>query len=162
MGPCLLICRRITPRDVSIAKDVTLRSGLALLGIVALLCSGLEIEPLQQIDSLCLYLTVREVALEGAVALLLSIAIYCCRWFSVMLLGRTVGVFLPAQRFHTHMLWILWIGGAGAYLGLELFQNLKLEFLPHWHAGANVQDIVALGWSISQGRRLGAHIEEQS
>ena len=126
-------------QDRAVPKGVRLQSGLALLAIIALLCLSLEIELLQQIDSLRLYLTGGEIALEAGVVLLLSLAIAFCWWLLILLIGQLARTLLPAQwRIHLPWdFWDLWIAGPLAYFILELFQDFKLEVLPHWHTGTN-------------------------
>lgn len=125
-------------KKISAARDLA-RPGTAFLTITALTCLALESEVLQQIDGMHLYLTIREIALEGAIGLLCSIAIALSWWLAVLAAGRIVGAFLPSKRVKSHLLWCFWIGVPLAYLLLDLFQDLKLEFLPHWHAGAGPQ-----------------------
>jgi arylsulfatase A-like enzyme len=132
------------PRDVRVPTAVNLRSGLALLSIVALLCLSFEIELLQQIDSLRLYLIGREIALELAVVLLFSIAIACCWWFFVLLIGKSAGVLLP-QRWRMPLLWDLWMAVPLAYLLVQLFEAFTIEVFPHWHQDLNLLIDVAVG-----------------
>ena len=130
---------------VPLSRDAALRPGLAFLSITALFCLSLEAELLQQIDSLRLYLTVREILLEVGVALLLSLAIACFWWLFVLLLAQPATIFFRSKRFRVHLHWSLWIAAPLAYLILEVFQDVKLELLPRWHAGPNVQLLAALG-----------------
>lgn len=129
--------------QISNAGDLA-RSGIAFLTITALACLALETELFQQIDGMHLYLTIREIALEGAIALLCSIAIALGWWLSVLAAGRIVGAFLPSKRVRPHLLWCFWIGVPLAYFLLDLFQDLKLELLPHWHTGAAPQFLSAI------------------
>jgi arylsulfatase A-like enzyme len=127
------------------SKDAALRPGLALLSIAALLCLSLEIELIQQVDSFRLYLTWREIALEAGVALMLSLAIACCWWLLILFVGQPAKVFLRSNRSRVYLYWNLWISAPLAYLILEVFQDVKLEVLPRWHAGTNLQVSTALG-----------------
>jgi arylsulfatase A-like enzyme len=132
---------------------VSLRSGIAWLTVVAILSLSLEIELLQQIDSLRLYLTAPEIALEAGVALLVLIAIASVWWLIVFLAGQTARALHPDKAFWIHLSWGFWLALPLAYLFLELFEDLKLELLPHWHAGGTVQAIawVALGCACGVG-----------
>jgi arylsulfatase A-like enzyme len=116
-----------------------LRLGLAWLSIVAILSLSLEIELLQQIDGFRLYLTASEIALEAGVALLISIAIATVWWLAVFLAGQAARLFFPNKSFLIRWSWNLCLAVPLAYLLLEVFQDLKLEFLPHWHAGVSTQ-----------------------
>ncbi len=132
------------PKDVRIPRAVNLRSGIALLSIVALLCLSLEVELLQQIDSLRLYLTTGEIALELAAVLLVSIAIACCWWFFVLLIGKFAGLLLPA-RWRIHLLWDLWMAGPLVYLLVQLFEAFTIEVFPHWHQDLSLLIDAAVG-----------------
>lgn len=129
--------------QVSSARDLA-RPGTAFLTIIALACLTLETELLQQIDGLQLYLTAREIAVESAIALLSSIAIAFCWWLSVLVAGKIVGVFVPGKSVRHDLLWGFWLGVPSAYFLLDIFQDLKLELLPHWHAGTGAQLLTAL------------------
>jgi arylsulfatase A-like enzyme len=130
---------------VSPSKDASLRPGLALLSIVALCCLSLEAELLQQIDSLRLYLTTREIAFEAGAALLLALGIAFCWWLFVLLVAQPARLFLHNNRSRIHLYWNLWIAAPLAYLILDAFQDVKLEIFPRWHAGTNLQVSTALG-----------------
>lgn len=139
----------ITNVDLPVKKQISdprelAKPGTAFLTITALAGLTLEIELLQQIDSLRLYLTAREIAMEGAIALLFSIAVAVCWWLFVLVAGKFVGALLPSKRVRPRLLWIFWIGVPLAYFLLDLFQDVKLELLPHWHAGAGIQVFSAL------------------
>lgn len=120
------------------------RPGTAFLTITAFACLTLETELLQQIDSLRLYLTIREIAIEAAIILLFSIPFAFSWWLSVLVIGKLVGAFLPSKRVQPNLMWSLWIGVPLAYFLLDVFQDLKLELLPHWHAGTDTQFFSAL------------------
>jgi arylsulfatase A-like enzyme len=132
-------------------EPIRLRSGLAWLTVIAILSLTLEIELLQQIDTLRLYLTAPEIALEAGVALLALVAIATVWWLTVFLVGQTARALLPNKRFWTRLSWAFWIALPLAYLLLELFEDLKLEIFPHQHAGSNVQVIVATALSCACG-----------
>lgn len=115
------------------------RSGIALLTLIALACLTLETELIQQIDSLRLYLTAREILIEAAIALLYSVVTAVCWWLVVLLLGEVVGIFTSAKKLLPRLVWILWMGVPLAYFLLDLFEDLKIEFRPEWHAGTGLQ-----------------------
>lgn len=135
--------------DLSVGKRISKTRDLAgsmtaLLTIIALACLTLETELLQQIDGLHLYLTAREIAVEVAIVLLFSIPFAFCWWLSVLVMGKLLGAFLPNKKVRPHLFWSVWIGVPLAYFLLDIFQDLKLEILPHWHAGSYTQFLTAL------------------
>ncbi len=125
-------------------EHLRLLPSLAWFSIVALFSLCLEIELLQQVDSMHLYLTAPEIALEAGIVLLVSIMIATLWWLTVFLAGQTSRALLPNKGFWIPLSWGLWMALPLAYLLLELFEDLKLEFFPHWHAGNNVQITAAV------------------
>jgi arylsulfatase A-like enzyme len=131
------------PSTAPVQEKVALRSGIALLSVVALCCLSLEVELLQQIDTLRLYLTAREIALEAGVALLFSIAIACSWWLLILLVGRLPGILLRNKQLRLSLHWYLWLAAPLAYLILDLFKDFKLAVFPRWHSGLNGQALAA-------------------
>jgi arylsulfatase A-like enzyme len=127
-----------------VSRKLVLHPGLALLSIVALFSLSLEVELLQQIDSMRLYLTGREIALEAGVALLFSMLLAGCWWLLILVLGWIAETVLRIKRFRVPLYWNPWIAVPLAYLTLDLFEDFKLAFRPQWHAGANGQALVTL------------------
>jgi arylsulfatase A-like enzyme len=125
-------------------QDNPLRSGLALLSVVALFSLCLEVELLQQIDSLRLYLSTREIAMEAGVALLLSLGMATLWWVFVLLVGQLARTISRNWRFRVQLHWYLWIAAPLSYLILDLFEDCKLELFPQRHAGTRVQIFSAL------------------
>jgi arylsulfatase A-like enzyme len=137
----------VAPRSNKLvpSKDLGLRSGLALLSIVALFCLSLEMELLQQIDSLRLDMTTREITLDAAVALLVSLVIAGCWWFAVLLMGQCARICSRNQQFRIHLQWDLWIAPPLAYLILQVFVCFKLEFSQYRQAvGQHVRVLAAV------------------
>ena len=120
-----------------------MRPGIALLTIIALACLTLETELVQQIDSLRLYLTTSEILIEAAIALLFSVVAASCWWLFVWVLGELVGVLTSAKKLRPRLLWIFWMGVPLGYFLLDLFEDVKLEVRPEWHAGTAMQFLAA-------------------
>lgn len=121
-----------------------LRPGTAFLTIVALACLTLEMELLQQIAGLRLYLTIREIGIEAAIALLLLLLVAAFWWLLVLIVGHSIGTLLPKDSLRSRLCWSFWISAPLACFLLYLLQSLKLEILPQWHAGTTVQLLSAL------------------
>ncbi len=98
---------------------------------------SLEAEVLQQVDSLRLYLTWSEIALEVGFALLITLAIASIWWFVACALGWMMGGSLKREHLRVKWQWVLWITIPLAYLVLELFRDLNLEVWPNWHPTPN-------------------------
>lgn len=122
-----------------------MRPGLSLLSVIAFFCLSLEVEVLQQIDGLRLYLKLREIALEAGIALLLTLAIACAWWLVARLLGLIAGIFLKKEPMRINLQWALWIGVPLVYLLVELFRDFNLGFLPGWRPSPSHEVLSGLG-----------------
>jgi len=118
---------------------VPLRPGVALLGVLGLVCSSLEIELLEKLDNLHRYMTYREISLDLGAALLLLMTIGICWWLCVLLLVRITSAASWTKRYRESMLWWLGLGLPLAYFVFDLFGAVKLVLFPQWHPGL-------LGW----------------
>ena len=118
-------------------------AGTALLTIIALGCLTLETELVQQIDGLRLYLTAREIVIEAIIALLFSIVAASCWWACVVVFGELVGVFTSGKKLPRRLVWMLWMGVPLAYFLLDIFEDVKIEIRPEWHAGTGLQFLAA-------------------
>src|SRR5579885_3127330 len=74
-----------TEKAFSVPAAISRRPFLLLLSIVALVCCSLQIELIEQIDSMLLYMTFREILWDASVGLLLLLAIAVLWWFCLLL-----------------------------------------------------------------------------
>jgi len=114
---------------------VTLRPGLALLSIAALVCSSLEIEFLEQLDGLSLYMTFREIVWDGAVALLVLLGITVLWWLCIVVIVGISDLIPWARPYRKSVLWHFGLAVPLWYFALDLFDAIRLGVYPHWHPG---------------------------
>lgn len=117
------------------------RPGLCLISIIAVVCLSLEIETLQQIDSLLLYMRYREIALDVGVALIVLICFAVTWWALVMLIAKAAGRTVVQSEKAIALSWRLGLAIPMSYLLLDLFGAIRLELFPHWYPGLR-------GWTI--------------
>jgi arylsulfatase A-like enzyme len=110
-----------------------LRPVLALLTILALVSSSLEIELLEHLDSLSLFMTYREIALDAAVALLVVLTLGLTWWMCTMLVtGIAASIPFVAQSA-VSLVWRVGISLPAAYFLTDLCDSIVLRFNPQHH-----------------------------
>jgi arylsulfatase A-like enzyme len=126
-----------SPEKIESEKEIplALRPALALTGIIAIICLSLEVEVLEKIDGLSLYMRYREIALDVGVALIILLG-FSVVWWVLMLLGvKLASLVFPSSRKQsiTALGWHLGLGIPFSYLLLDIFGAVRLELIPHWH-----------------------------
>jgi arylsulfatase A-like enzyme len=118
-----------------IQARVPLRPWLALTSIVCIVSLSLEIDVLEQVDSLSLYMSHRDIALDVAVALVLLLGLAVAWWLCVLLVARAASLINPNKRCYASLAWRIGLAVPFSYLILEVFGAIKLWFRPNWHPG---------------------------
>lgn len=110
-----------------------LKLGVALLSIIALLCSALEIELIEQLDHLSRYMKFGEIALDAGCGVLLLLLIGVAWWLFALSLA---GIMQFVWRKEGHLEFLVWRFGLAvplAYLGFQVFDAIRLQLFPGWH-----------------------------
>src|SRR5580693_6282846 len=115
--------------------QIRLRIGLILLSIVALFCLSGEANLVEQVDSLSLYMTYGEIALDASVALMILVGMALAWWLFVLLIVRFVYLVPPTKRYGTALGWYLGLAVPLSYLFLDIFGAIKAQIFPEWHSG---------------------------
>jgi len=111
---------------------ISLRPLAMLACVIAVFCLSLELEILEQLDSLRLYMTDREIAMDAGAALLVLIGLAVVWWLLTLL----ITVIIPADRYsRASLFWRLGLAIPLSYLALDLFAALQLEIFPNFHPG---------------------------
>jgi arylsulfatase A-like enzyme len=121
-----------------------LRPGLLLATFAALLCVTLEIEVVEQIDSLSLYLRYREIALEAGFALLILCGLSILFWLCVLLVGWMAEV-LPRTKLYQSIGWRFGLSLPISYLVLDALGSFRLLICPRWHPGFAIWALLLAG-----------------
>lgn len=112
---------------------------LLFLSIVALMCSSLEVELVEQIDSMMLYMTFREILWDTCVALLILLGMASIWMLSLLMASSLVRLIPSLSRKSVFLLWRIGLMVPMLYFALDFFDASRLRFFSHWHPGP-------LGW----------------
>ncbi len=133
----------------SVQEKVTqpLHAELLLISVVGVICSTLEIELLEQVDTLSLYMTFGEILLDACVALLILSALAVVWWLGILLFAKTAVVVFGAKRYRQALLWRLGLAIPFSYFAVNLLDAVLLESFPRWYpvgSGVAVSAFVCL------------------
>jgi arylsulfatase A-like enzyme len=121
-------------KQASPRRDDNLKSLVALVTIVAIVCSGSELEFLARLDGLAQYMTPREILWDTSVALLVLLGM-AISWWLCLLLVLKLTVVPWMQRHRASIFWRLGLIIPLSYFGLNLLNSIRLRLSPHWHPG---------------------------
>ena len=108
---------------------------MVLLGIVALLYSGLELEVLMAVDGMMRFMTVREILWDVGAAFIPVFGMALGWWLCLILLMKIAAVLGWKASSRDSVLWRLGLVVPLIYFVLELFNSTRLRVSPHWHPG---------------------------
>ncbi len=115
--------------------NLSLRPILLLAGLVTCFSLQLELVVLEQIDSLSLYMTYGEIALDVGIALLILLAVAVIWWLCVLLLAASAKIVRLTGRHRIGIAWYVGLLVPFLYLILDLFSAAKTLIFPHWKTG---------------------------
>jgi arylsulfatase A-like enzyme len=115
-------------------KQAELHPGLMLVSNVVLVCLSLEVGVIEQADSLSLYMTPGEIAVDAGIALLLMMGAALLWWLVVLAIVGAVKLLPPVRRYHVSLGWRLGLMIPFCYLALNTFGALKEVIFPQWHS----------------------------
>jgi len=124
--------------------DLRFRPTLALVAIVALACSSLEIELLEHLDSLSQFMTYREIALDAGVALLVVLTVAVMWWACIMLFTRIAAAIPSAFPNPASLGWRLGLAVPGAYFLADLCDSIVLRLNPQHHTKVSTWAILGI------------------
>lgn len=116
-------------------KPVAREPLLLLMSIVALLCCSLELEILEQVDSMMLYMTVREILWDGSAALVLLLLLGVLWWLALVACVKTVDIIVGRMAAVTALVWHAGITLPLSYFVIDVLKATRLRLYPHWHLG---------------------------
>jgi arylsulfatase A-like enzyme len=103
--------------------------------IIALMCCSLELELLEQVDSMTWYMSFREILWDTSVALLILLVMAMIWGLCVLLIAKLMDLAPSTRRHATAFFWRLGLVVPLSYFVIDLFKSSRLRFLPHWHLG---------------------------
>jgi arylsulfatase A-like enzyme len=108
---------------------------IVLLGIIALMCSGLELEVLMSLDGMMRFMTVREIFWDVGVAFVPLLGVAAAWWLCLMLFMKVTRAFPWKARRRESIFWRFGLAAPLLYFLLELTNSTRLRVSPHWHPG---------------------------
>jgi arylsulfatase A-like enzyme len=115
-------------------KPAELHPALLLASGAVLLCLSLEVGVIEQADSLSLYMTLGESAVDAGVALLIMLGAAILWWLIVLAIVGIVKWIPSSERTRTSLAWHLGLMIPFCYLALNTFGALKAVIFPLWHS----------------------------
>jgi arylsulfatase A-like enzyme len=115
-------------------RQAELHPALLLVSGAVLLCLSLEVGVIEQADSLSLYMTPREIAVDAGIGLLLMIGAAILWWLVVLAIVGVVHLLPPVRRYQVGLGWRLGLLLPFCYLTVNTFGALKEVIFPQWHS----------------------------
>jgi arylsulfatase A-like enzyme len=108
---------------------------IVLLSIAALMCSSLDLEFLERLDGMLLYMTFHEILKDAGVALIVLLGLAILWWLGIVLFARIADVVPSMTRRSESVLWRLGLAIPLTYFSLAFLNSVRIRFYPHWHPG---------------------------
>ncbi len=125
--------------DALLGKPTVGRSPLGLLlSMAALVSCSLELELLEQIDSLRLYMTFKEILLDASLALLILLGLVLFAWISLLLVAKLMDRIPAVHERASSVFWGLGLTIPLSYFVISFIKATKLRFFPNWAWGLAV------------------------
>jgi arylsulfatase A-like enzyme len=129
------------PESINHELPVSLKDGIALrpldllLSMVVLVCCSLELEILEQVDSMTLYMTLREILLDASAAMLILLGMVMAWWLCLLLLVTLGNLITSTSGRATAVFWRLGLAIPLSYFVIGFVKATRLRFFPHWQMG---------------------------
>jgi arylsulfatase A-like enzyme len=127
-----------TEKRRSVPVEISRRPFVLFLSVVALVSCSLQIELLEQIDTMLLYMTFREILWDASVGLLLLIAIALVWWFCLLLFVKIADLIHTTQQKSTVLFWQVGMAVPLAYFVVDAIKATRLRFFPQLQLGLKV------------------------
>jgi len=114
-------------------NEIWFRPWLALAGVSAVLILSSEFELLNQLDSMSLYMTYGEIALDASLALLIIFGMAFVWWLCCLLLAGAMRLNVRSRKYYTLVFWRIALLVPTSYFVLGLCNNVRVGISPHWH-----------------------------
>ena len=108
---------------------------LALLSMLALMCSGLELELLISLDAMRQYMTFGEILWDASAALLLLAALVTSWWLCLLLALKITDVFPQMRPHSTAIFWRVALVVPGSYFTVVFLNAVRLRIAASWRPG---------------------------
>jgi arylsulfatase A-like enzyme len=120
---------------VSPSTDVKQRSLVLLLTIVALASCSLELEFLERLDGMRLYMTPGEILWDASVALLVLFGATIGWWLCLLLIARIMDMIPAIARHSKSVFWYVGLAIPLPCFAFTVCNAVRLRVYPQWHPG---------------------------
>jgi arylsulfatase A-like enzyme len=118
-----------------------LRPWVLLASMAAFFCLAIEVDLLEHIDGISLYLTYSEVAVLAGIALVLVLLAAAAGWLCILPLAQAAGLVPGLRRYKTAVAWYLGVGIGFCYFAYEVIGAAKVLF-PRWQPSTSSQLLI--------------------
>jgi arylsulfatase A-like enzyme len=125
--------REVLP--IALKHDSKFRPLDLLLSMVVLVCCSLELEVLEQVDSMTLYMTLREIFLDASAAMLILLGMVIAWWLCLLLLVMLGNLIASTNRRATSIFWRLGLAIPLSYFFIGFVKATRLRFFHQWQMG---------------------------
>jgi arylsulfatase A-like enzyme len=126
------------PEPTVQSSDTRLRPWVLLASMAAFFCLAIEIELLEHIDGITLYLTHSEFAILAGIALVLLLSAAVVGWLCVLILVQITGLVPELKPYKAAIAWYVGVGVGFCYFAYEVLGAAKL-LLPRWQPSISTE-----------------------
>jgi arylsulfatase A-like enzyme len=121
--------------------ETRLRPWLLLASMAAFFCLAIEVEMLQHVDGISLYLTYSEFAVLLGIGLVLLMLVAFVGWIGILFFAKTMGLVPRLRRYKAAFAWYLGVGIGFCYFTYEVIAAARV-FLPRWQPSMALQVLI--------------------
>lgn len=122
-------------------SETRIRPWVLLASMAAFFCLAIEVELLQHIDGISLYLTHSEFAVLLGIGLVLILLAAVVGWVGILLLAQTAGLVPGLRRYKAPLAWYLGVGIGFFYFVYEVIAAARV-LLPQWQPSMALQLLI--------------------
>jgi arylsulfatase A-like enzyme len=122
--------------------ETRVRPWVLLASMAAFFCLAIEVELLEHIDGISLYLTYSEFAVLAGIALVLLLLAAAVGWLCILAFAQTAGLVPGLRRYKAALAWYLGVGMGFCYFVYEVIGAARVLLLPRWQPSMELQVLI--------------------
>ena len=126
---------KLQPTIGEMASEIKREPLTLLLTLVALVGSSLELEILERLDGMRVYMTSGEIVWDASIAFLILFGFTLAWWLCLYFLSKAAEVIPPARPYGRSLFWYVGITVPLAYFAYFVRNAIRLWLYPQWHPG---------------------------
>ncbi len=123
------------------SSETRVRPWVLLASMAAFFCLAIEVELLEHIDGISLYLTYSEFAVLLGIGLVLLLSAAVVSWIGILFLAQTAGLVPGLRRYKAALAWYLGVGIGFCYFVYEVIAAARV-LLPRWQPSSGLQVLI--------------------